>query len=141
MSGKRQNLSLTETMSLSTDPAPTLHDATDQQLLREVNKRGIQTPFGPMWVMQVPVLSTSHIHQTDSDRYLEEQDFAAEVSEGEGHILSWSSVATPEELAQQFQDYSPALRHIVATLHEAGFSYVRFDNMGDTVPILPTFEW
>lgn len=97
----------------------------------------IPTPFGECYAMTVPSLSTSHITERDG-QLLNGPVFRpfASLQDGSGHILHIS-----DGHATEFQDFSPWFRNIVKGLHEAGFSYVRFDCDGDILPGLSTFDW
>lgn len=88
-----------------------------------------------MWIMKVPVISTAHL-RLETFRLLEFASdwFTATYDEGGGLFIWVDEYADLDEAPED-------LRIVMKWAREAGFDWLRFDNCGDDVPGLPTYDW
>lgn len=90
---------------------------------------------GP-WVMEVPVLSTTHLTEDDNQR-LADGEPAPLFNADAGYIL-----VIEEDPAVELAEFSSAFRALVTALRDhLGYAYVRFDMDGEIIAGLPTFDW
>lgn len=101
-------------------------------------------------IMQVPVISTSHITKADGDQLAKNdpRDSLATLYDDQGHIITWDDwEADDEATAESFiADFPPDLfsnefRAVVATFARLGYCYLRLDCDGAAIEGLPVFEW
>jgi len=96
---------------------------------------------GRHFLMQVPVISTTHLSQTDCDALEKDALFVSQPSDqfNFGFIIVMDA---DEPVAEQFKGFSPATIVLLKALKDLGYYYVRFDgDCGDVIPGLPTFNW
>ena len=94
---------------------------------------------GDLWIMQVPVISTSHFPADDCDLLFDAQatclvGFNDEIPTAILHLEDFEQNLPLDRLAESSRQ---VLRHF----HDLGYAYLRLDRDGDVVPGLPTFDW
>jgi hypothetical protein len=91
---------------------------------------------------RVPCISTAHLTEKLGTGFITEHDLLAADSLGYGYYL-YSCKDTFEQLrGQGIQDIHDLCMWVI--LHWAvanDFDFIRFDQDGDLVPDLPTWEW
>jgi hypothetical protein len=84
---------------------------------------------GAPWVMEAPVISTTHVTEEDVDRLKE--DRAVFLRDGNDTF-----VILIEDGPGEWFDYSESFQTAVEFFHNRGYSYLRFDETGDVIPQL-----
>ena len=107
----------------------------------------------PPFIMHVPVISTSHITESDGLRLglCKREVFASEpggdgswqMVEFEGLMPGDRSTVVGDDFSDDFrpEHYSPEFREVLAHFARLGYNYVRFDADGDLIVGLPAFDW
>ena len=114
--------------TLSLSDFETMKAAFDELKAREV-------PKAHWWIMQVPVLSTSHLTEATA-RYLT----------GHGTNIQFGSCAVYQEgfFLQTISKYDPMpedLKAVLAWTEKRDYAWIRFDADGDCIDELPVYEW
>ena len=92
---------------------------------------------GSHFIMQVPVVSTCHIHARDDAALAALCDESASVCElwdGTGYLLCIEEGDRYDELTREAND-------LIAQFATLGYSYLRLDPDGDVLPDVPKFDW
>ena len=101
---------------------------------------------GP-WIMQVPVISTSHLPQVEAEALLnldpEDLDNAepddppllAHIADRVGHLF------LIEDLDEDALPEFPHLRAVLLAIKARGYGYARVDAQGELFDDLPQFDW
>ena len=97
------------------------------------------TPYPPAicpqhdrWIMQVPVISTSHFTQAQCDElyrgaFLKDSEF--------------TSLLCLEDYESEYDDQPAEVLAVFCFFHRLGYRYLRLDPDGEVVPELPTYDW
>jgi len=100
----------------------------------------LRPPHGQGWIMQVPVISTRHLPQS-------ERDWMETLTEDDGGVVfqkrdkQWPGTlfVIEEDIIEDDAPEGHTLNALCRQLRERGFAYVRFDPDGDILSDLPTF--
>ena len=89
-------------------------------------------PKHDRWIMQVPVISTSHFTRAQCDElyrsaFLKDSEF--------------SCILCLEDYTTEFDDQPAEVLAVFKFFHELGYRHLRLDPDGDVVPELPTHDW
>jgi hypothetical protein len=101
---------------------------------------------GP-WIMQVPVISTAHLPQSEAEALLnldpEDRDNAepddppllAHIADRVGHLF------IIEDLDEDALPNFPILKAVLLAVKARSYRYARVDAQGDLFDDLPQFDW
>jgi hypothetical protein len=92
------------------------------------------TKYGDLWMMVVPVISSSHLVNKDVDTIFDHERCLLFSDDGTTAIIRI-------EEAGDWQDMSPETQAIINYFRERGYVYLRFDPTGDVLEGFPTFDW
>lgn len=113
--------------------AATTHSKTLSHIDQYPRARVQIKPIAP-WVMQVPVISTSHFSQDDCDLLMEQEFCFMYDYDGRTAILIIEEPDNPEELSAEAAS-------LIERFRSLGYKYLRLDPNGDVLEGLPTYEW
>lgn len=97
-----------------------------------------KTANSELWLMRIPVISTTHMQERDDTSLLDDDIGNGPVMAllHPGYLLCIDDLTEWTGLG-----YSDAFLHLLETFHRLGFHYLRLDPDGATLDDLPTFDW
>lgn len=88
----------------------------------------------PIWVLNIPVLSTAHMRDEHALEEMTRAQFTPVAQYAHGGFVYVQDEAA---CVDKFAWFAPVARWA----REREFEWVRFDSVGDEIDELPTYEW